>query len=131
MDNIDLNKYFKGLKDTKGENIIENTPKDTETLKADIRYLEGANKLLKISKGDFIDLYAYEDVFIPYMGQALVSLGFSLKLPEGYMAKLYAHCPILQDAWNKICHFLCVFHGKLETSEAGSRYDNEAFYAVS
>lgn len=89
MENIDLNKYFKGLKDTKGENIIDDTTEDTKTLKADIRYLEGANKLLKISKGDFIDLYAYEDVFIPYMGQALVSLGFSLKLPEGYMAKLY------------------------------------------
>ena len=35
MDNIDLNKYFKGLKNTKGENIIENTPEDTETLKVD------------------------------------------------------------------------------------------------
>lgn len=89
MENIDLNKYFKGLKDTKGENIIKDTSEDAKTLKADIRYLEGAKKLLKISKGDFIDLYAYEDVFIPYMGQALVSLGFSLKLPEGYMAKLY------------------------------------------
>ena len=89
MENIDLNKYFKGLKDTKGEDIIKDTSEDTKTLKADIKYLEGANKLLKISKGDFIDLYAYEDVFIPYMGQALVSLGFSLKLPEGYMAKLY------------------------------------------
>ena len=89
MENIDLNKYFKGLKDTKGENIIENTSENTETLKVDIKYLEGANKLFKISKGDFIDLYAYEDVFVPYMGQTLISLGFSLKLPEGYMAKLY------------------------------------------
>lgn len=89
MENIDLNKYFKELKDTKGENIIDDTSEDTKTLKADIKYLEGANKLFKISKGDFIDLYAYEDVFVPYMGQALISLGFSLKLPEGYMAKLY------------------------------------------
>lgn len=59
------------------------------TLQAEIKYLEGARELTKISKGDLIDLYAYEDVFIPYMGQTLISLGFSLKLPKGYMAKLY------------------------------------------
>ena len=59
------------------------------TLQAEIKYLEGARELTKISKGDLIDLYAYEDVFVPYMGQTLISLGFSLKLPKGYMAKLY------------------------------------------
>ena len=59
------------------------------TLQAEIKYLEGARELTKINKGDLIDLYAYEDVFVPYMGQTLVSLGFSLKLPKGYMAKLY------------------------------------------
>ena len=62
---------------------------DLNTLQAEIKYLEGARELTKISKGDLIDLYAYEDVFIPYMGQTLISLGFSLKLPKGYMAKLY------------------------------------------
>ena len=62
---------------------------DPNTLQAEIKYLEGARELTKISKGDLIDLYAYEDVFVPYMGQTLISLGFSLKLPKGYMAKLY------------------------------------------
>ena len=62
---------------------------DQNILQAEIKYLEGARELTKISKGDLIDLYAYEDVFIPYMGQTLISLGFSLKLPKGYMAKLY------------------------------------------
>lgn len=62
---------------------------ETTNIEAEIKYLEGAKELVKISQGDLIDLYAYEDVFVPYMGQTLVSLGFSLKLPKGYMAKLY------------------------------------------
>ena len=62
---------------------------ETVNIEAEIKYLEGAKELAKISQGDLIDLYAYEDVFVPYMGQTLISLGFSLKLPKGYMAKLY------------------------------------------
>ena len=54
-----------------------------------IRYLEGAKELVINPKGDLIDLYAYEDVFIPYMGYALVSLGFAIQLPEGKMMKIY------------------------------------------
>ena len=82
---IDVNDIVasNGLLFTSGESADQNI------LQAEIKYLEGARELTKISKGHLIDLYSYEDVFIPYMGQTLISLGFSLKLPKGYMAKLY------------------------------------------
>lgn len=40
----------------------------------------------KIEHGDWIDLRAAEDVFIYSGGFALISLGVSMKLPEGYEA---------------------------------------------
>lgn len=49
---------------------------------ADIPHIE------KISIGDWIDLRAAEDVFIPHMTSALISLGVSMKLPEGYEAQV-------------------------------------------
>ena len=54
-----------------------------------IRYLEGATELVVNPKGNCVDVYAYEDVFIPYMGYAMISLGFAMQLPEGKIAKLY------------------------------------------
>lgn len=46
-------------------------------------------KLQKISQGDLIDLYAAETVNIKAGDDAFISLGVSMKLPEGYKANLY------------------------------------------
>ena len=54
-----------------------------------IKYFEGATKLEVNPKGNLIDVYAREDVFIPYMGYAMIKLGFALELPKGCIAKLY------------------------------------------
>ena len=54
-----------------------------------IRYLDGAKELVINPKGNCIDVYAYEDMFIPYMGYAIINLGFAMQLPEGKIAKLY------------------------------------------
>lgn len=54
-----------------------------------IKYLEGAKELVVNPNGNCIDLYAYEDVFIPYMGYAMVSLGVAMELPNKKVAKLY------------------------------------------
>ena len=54
-----------------------------------IRYLEGAKELVINPKGNCIDVYAYEDVFIPYMGYCMINLGFAMQLPKGKIAKLY------------------------------------------
>lgn len=45
-------------------------------------------KLKKIVKGDWIDLYAAEDVTLKKFDTALISLGVAMKLPEGYEAIL-------------------------------------------
>ena len=55
-------------------------------MKIRIKYFEGANKLEKISKGDWIDLYANADVFIPVGEMKLVPLGIAMELPKGYEA---------------------------------------------
>lgn len=51
-----------------------------------VLYHTDINKLEKLSIGDWIDLRAAEDVFIPKGQSALISLGVSMKLPEGYEA---------------------------------------------
>ena len=43
-------------------------------------------RIEKLDVGDWIDLRAAEDVFIPLNTFALISLGVSMKLPEGYEA---------------------------------------------
>lgn len=57
-----------------------------EELKIKIKYFEGATKLQKISKGDWIDLYAAKDVIIKEKEMKLVPLGVAMELPEGYEA---------------------------------------------
>ena len=54
-----------------------------------IKYFEGARELEINPKGNLIDVYANEDVFVPYMGYAMIPLGFAMKLPLGFIAKLY------------------------------------------
>lgn len=57
-------------------------------MKIRIKYFEGSKKLEKISKGDWIDVYANKDMFIPKGTRAMIPLGFALELPEGYEAHL-------------------------------------------
>lgn len=55
--------------------------------KIKIKYHSDAiEKIEKITIGDWIDLRAAENVFIPVNEFALISLGVSMKLPEGYEA---------------------------------------------
>lgn len=42
----------------------------------------------KIEQGDWIDLRAAEDIFIPMGEAAVISLGVSMKLPDGYEAHI-------------------------------------------
>jgi dUTP pyrophosphatase len=46
-------------------------------------------KLKRIVQGDLIDLYASETVELKAGDSALISLGVSMKLPEGYKANVY------------------------------------------
>lgn len=46
-------------------------------------------KLKRIVQGDLIDLYAAETVELKAGDSALISLGVSMKLPEGYKANVY------------------------------------------
>lgn len=53
-----------------------------------IKYLPGATKLKKISKGDWIDLYSYDDTFLKRRTWGKISLGIAMELPEGYEAEV-------------------------------------------
>jgi dUTP pyrophosphatase len=53
-----------------------------------IKYFEGATKLKKISKGNWIDVYASKDVFVPECERAMIPLGFALELPKGWEGHL-------------------------------------------
>lgn len=54
-----------------------------------IKYFEGATKLKPNPKGDLIDVYSREDVFIPKGEMRMVHLGFAMQLPKGKMARLF------------------------------------------
>lgn len=57
-------------------------------LKIKIKYFNDARELEKISKGDWIDLYANKDMFIPEGSRAMIPLGVAMELPNGYEAHL-------------------------------------------
>ena len=57
-------------------------------MKIRIKYFEGAKKLEKIEKGDWIDLRANKDIFIPKGEMRLIPLGVAMELPIGYEAHL-------------------------------------------
>ena len=57
-------------------------------LKIKIKYFDGAKELEKISKGDWIDLYANKDMFIEEGSRAMIPLGVAMELPDGYEAHL-------------------------------------------
>lgn len=53
-----------------------------------IKYFEGATKLRKIKKGNWIDVYSNKKVFIKVGERAMIPLGFALELPQGWEAHL-------------------------------------------
>ena len=53
-----------------------------------IHYLDGAEKMNQTERGDWIDCYVYETVELKAGDFALINLGFSCKLPDGYEAHL-------------------------------------------
>ena len=57
-------------------------------MKMRIKYFEGATKLVQITKGNWIDVYSREDVFIELGEYKAVKLGFALELPKGYEAHI-------------------------------------------
>lgn len=57
-------------------------------MKIRIKYFEGATKLKKISKGNWMDVYASKDIFVPLNERAMVPLGFALELPQGWEGHL-------------------------------------------
>ena len=57
-------------------------------MKLRIKYFEGATRLQKIAKGNWIDVYANKDVFVKVGERAMVPLGFSLELPQGWEGHL-------------------------------------------
>ena len=63
---------------------LELLPVDKKTIR--VKYFGDAKKLEKISKGDWIDLYANKEMFIPEGERAMIPLGVAMELPEGYEA---------------------------------------------
>lgn len=57
-------------------------------MKIRIKYFEGATKLKKIVKGNWIDVYANKDVFVKEGTRAMIPLGFALELPKGWEAHI-------------------------------------------
>lgn len=57
-------------------------------MKIRIKYLPGAKKLTFNPKGDWVDLYAYEDKEYMKDDWGILSLGFAMELPEGYEAEV-------------------------------------------
>ena len=53
-----------------------------------IKYFDKATKLKKITKGNWIDVYANKAVFVKCGERAMVPLGFALELPEGWEGHL-------------------------------------------
>ncbi|SFU71877.1 dUTP pyrophosphatase [Clostridium sp. DSM 8431] len=57
-------------------------------MKIRIKYFEGAVKLKKITKGNWIDVYSNKDVFVKEGERAMIPLGFALELPSGWEGHL-------------------------------------------
>ena len=57
-------------------------------MKIKIKYFDNAKELNMIEKGNWCDLYANKDMFIPEGERAMVPLGFALELPEGWEGHL-------------------------------------------
>lgn len=57
-------------------------------MKIRVKYFDGATKLQKIEKGNWIDVYANKDIFVEVNERAMVPLGFALELPKGWEGHL-------------------------------------------
>lgn len=57
-------------------------------MKIRIKYFEGATKLKKIVKGNWIDVYSNKDVFVEEGNREMIPLGFALELPMGWEGHL-------------------------------------------
>ena len=57
-------------------------------MKIRIKYFNDAKRMQKIAKGNWIDIYANKDMFIPEGQRAMIPLGFALELPVGYEGHL-------------------------------------------
>ena len=57
-------------------------------MKLRIKYLQDATRMNKITKGNWIDVYAYEDTFVPEGERVMINLGFALELPKGWEGHL-------------------------------------------
>lgn len=57
-------------------------------MKIRIKYFNDAKRMQKIAKGNWIDVYANKDMFIPEGQRAMIPLGFALELPAGYEGHL-------------------------------------------
>lgn len=57
-------------------------------MKIRIKYFNDAKRMQKIAKGNWIDVYANKDMFIPEGQRAMIPLGFALELPVGYEGHL-------------------------------------------
>ena len=57
-------------------------------MKMKIKYFDDAIRLKRISKGNWIDVYANKDMFIALNDRAMIPLGFALELPEGWEGHL-------------------------------------------
>ena len=63
--------------------------KDYSPVNIRIKYLDDeVTKLTKIDQGDWIDVYAAEDVVIQEGASGIIPLGFCMELPKGYEAYL-------------------------------------------
>lgn len=69
-------------------NEVEVKTKETNetVLEIKVKYHSDIDQISRIVQGDWIDLRAAEDVFIPIGQFKMISLGVSMQLPEGYEA---------------------------------------------
>ena len=61
---------------------------EDEKMKMRIKYFDGATKMEKIAKGNWIDVYSNADIFVPVGEKAMIPLGFALELPQGWEGHL-------------------------------------------
>lgn len=70
--------------------VYECKKEGEESMNIEIKYHDPEiPKLKKMPQGDLIDLYAAETVELKKGDYKLISLGVSMKLPEGYKANVY------------------------------------------
>lgn len=89
--NADLDKYFcskDSCKDCDNSTCDHYHEPVNNSIHMRIKYFDGATKLKKISKGNWIDVYANKDMIIYEGERAMIPLGFALELPEGYEGHL-------------------------------------------